>query len=218
MKYSMKKIVVFGGTGGLGTKLVPFLEKKYEVISLGSKDVNITDFGDVQEFFKKNDVDVVLNMSGKKYDVFLSEIGIDDYQPIIDMLDVNIVGNINILAGCLPKMIEKKWGRIIGISSVFSEMNVSKNSIYSASKAFLDRLIGTANKENIKYGITCNTIQLGFWDGGMCEKIDKKYQDIAKQKIGLKRWGKIEELYNTIDYIIENEYLCGTSIKINGGI
>jgi len=181
----MKTIAVFGGTGGLGVKLIPFLKKRYNVISLGSKDVDITYFEDVQDFFQENDIDIVLNMGGKKYDVFLSKISSEDYQPIIDMLDVNVMGNINILAACLPKMIEKKWGRVIAISSVFADLNVPKNSIYCASKAFIDRLISSANKENVRYGITCNTIQLGYWDGGMGQRVEEKYLEMAKEKIGL---------------------------------
>lgn len=214
----MKKIVVFGGTGGLGIKLIPYLKKKYEVTVLGSRDVNVTNFTEVKEFFNKNDFDIVLNMSGKKYDVFLNNINEDDYQEITNMLDVNIMGNVNILGACLPKMVEKKWGRIISISSVFAELNVPKNSLYCASKSFVDRLISNANKENIKYGITCNTIQLGYWDGGMGQRIEEKYQEMAKNKIGLKRWGTAVELFNTIDYIIENEYICGTKIRIDGGL
>ena len=214
----MKKIVVFGGTGGLGIKLIPLLEIKYEVISIGSKSVNISNFTEVQEFFKTNDIDIVLNMAGKSYDVYLSKINENDYYPITDMINVNIMGNINILAACLPKMINKKWGRVIVISSILAEQNIPKTSIYSASKAFADRLISVANKENIKYGITCNTIQLGYWDGGMKNRIDPKFQKKIKKTIGLKRWGKIEELYNTIDYIIENEYICGTNLKIDGGL
>jgi len=214
----MKKIVVFGGTGGLGSKLVPFLEKKYDVTSVGSKNVDITSFSEVQKYFNENDFDIVLNMSGSKYDVFLSKIKDSDQQDINKMIDVNIKGNINIVSSCLPKMIEKKYGRIISISSVFSELNVPKNSIYCASKAFVDRFISNANKENVKFGITCNTIQLGYWDGGMCYRVDEKYQEMAKEKIGLKRWGRIEELHNTIDYIIENEYVSGTNLRIDGGL
>jgi NADP-dependent 3-hydroxy acid dehydrogenase YdfG len=214
----MKKIVVFGGKGGLGSKLTPLLENKYEVISLNSKDVDVTKSNEVEDFFKKTDIDIVLNMSGKKYDVFLSKISDTDHKSINDMLDVNIKGNINILSYCLPNMIKKNWGRIISISSVFSEMNVPKNSIYCASKAFVDRLMSVANKENIKYGITCNTIQLGYWDGGMCYEVEQKYQDIAKEKIGLKRWGTINELYNTVNYVVDTEYLCGINLKINGGL
>jgi NAD(P)-dependent dehydrogenase (short-subunit alcohol dehydrogenase family) len=214
----MKKLIVFGGTGGLGQKLIPFLEKKYDVTSVGSKDVDITSFSEVQKYFNDKDFDIVLNMSGSKYDVFLSKIKDSDQEDINKMIDVNIKGNINIVSSCLPKMIEKKYGRIISISSVFSELNVPKNSIYCASKAFVDRFISNANKENVKFGITCNTIQLGYWDGGMCYRVDEKYQEMAKEKIGLKRWGKIEELHNTIDYIIENEYVSGTNLRIDGGL
>ena len=214
----MKKIVVFGGTGGLGEKLIPFLKRKYDVVSIGSKDVDITSLQQTQNFFETNDIDIVLNMSGKKYDIFLNEITQNDITEIQSMMNVNMLGNINILASCLPKMIEKKYGRIISISSIFSELNIPKNSIYCASKAFVDRLISVANKENIKFGITCNTIQLGYWDGGMCYRVDEKYQEKAKNKIGLKRWGSIEELYNTINFIVENEYVCGTNLKIDGGI
>lgn len=214
----MKKIIVFGGTGGLGSKLIPFLQQKYEVLAIGSTDVDITSFSSVKELFNLNEYDVVLNMSGKKYDVFLSKITENDQKDIDKMIDVNIKGNINIISACLPKMIEKNYGRIISISSIFSELNVPKNSIYCASKAFVDRFISNANKENVKYGITCNSIQLGYWDGGMCYRVEEKYQKMAKEKIGLKRWGTIQELYNTIDFIIENEYISGTNLKIDGGL
>jgi NADP-dependent 3-hydroxy acid dehydrogenase YdfG len=214
----MKKIVVFGGTGGVGQKLIPFLEQKYLVTALGSKDVDVTSFEKLKDFFTKNEFDIVLNMSGLKYDVFLSKINEEDQKPINDMIGVNIKGNINIVSTCLPKMIEKKYGRIISISSVFSELNVPKNSIYCATKAFVDRFISNANKENIKYGITCNSIQLGYWDGGMCHRVEEKYQEIAKEKIGLKRWGSIEELYNTVNYIVDNEYVCGVNLRIDGGL
>jgi 3-oxoacyl-[acyl-carrier protein] reductase len=215
----MKKMVIFGGTGGLGKKLTPLLEKKYEVISLSSKLVDVTNFKEVLNFFDNNkDIDIVLNLSGKKYDIFLNEITENDLSEINDMINVNIMGNINILSACLPNMIKNGGGRIISISSIFANMNIPKNSIYCASKAFLDRLINVANRENIKYGITCNTIQLGYWDGGMSYNIDIKYQELSKVKIGLKRWGNTEELFNTIVFIIENEYVCGTNLRIDGGL
>jgi len=214
----MKTIAVFGGTSGLGVKLVPLLEEKYRVISLGSKDVDVTYFGEVKKFFEGGEVDIVLNLAGISYDVYLSRITEDDYKPIIDMLDVNIMGLVNILAGCLPHMVKKKWGRVITISSVLSEMNVPKASLYSASKAFVDRLISSANKENIKYGVTCNSIQLGYWDGGMCERLDPVFREKVKDNIGLKRWGTVEELHNTINYLVDNEYVCGVNLKLDGGL
>lgn len=223
----MRTIAVFGGTGGLGAKLVPLLKERqshtsndpmYNVMALGSKDVDVTNLAEVKKFFNEYDIDIVLNMSGKKYDAFLSKITETDLPDIESMLAVNMMGNVNILAGCLPNMINKKWGRVIAISSVFAELNVPKNSLYCASKAFVNRLIGTANQENIKFGITCNTIMLGYWDGGMGQRVEEKYQEMAKEKIGLKRWGLISELYNTVNYIIDTEYVCGSNLRIDGGL
>ena len=211
-------MIVFGATGGLGQQLLPLLQTQYEVIPLGSKDLDITSFQKTKEFFNNIDYDIILNMSGMKYDQFLSKITEEDILEIDKMVDVNIKGNINIVSCALPHLIEKKWGRIISISSVFAELSVPKNSIYCASKSFVDRLISTANKENNKYGITCNTIQLGYWDGGMAYRVEQKYQDLAKEKIGLKRFGKIEELFNTINYIVDTEYLAGSTIRRDGGL
>ena len=214
----MKTIAVFGGTSGIGVELVPLLKKKYEVKSLSSSDVDVTNLAQVKNFFVMNDIDIVLNMSAKSYDVYLSKIDEYNHSSVTDMLDVNIMGNVNILASCLPGMIKNKWGRIISISSVVSESNVPMAGLYCASKAFLDRLMNNANKENIRYGVTCNTIRLGYWGVGMCGRISPTFQEVIKNSIGLRRWGKLEELYNTINYMVENEYVCGTNLKIDGGI
>jgi dTDP-4-dehydrorhamnose reductase len=52
----MKKIVVFGGTGGLGKKIIPFLKDKYEVISVSSKEIDITSLDQTKKFFDINDI------------------------------------------------------------------------------------------------------------------------------------------------------------------
>lgn len=213
-----KTIAVLGGTGGLGTKLVPLLKTKYNVIKLGSKDVNVLELSSLQEFFSEHDIDIVLNMFGKEYDTYLGKIDNNNINEVYEMLNINILGTVNVLASCIPKMISKNWGRVISISSILSEMNVPKASLYSASKAFIDRLISSANKENIRFGVTCNSIQLGYWDGGMRERLSPEFSEIAKNKIGLKRWGTTEELYNSINYIIDNEYVCGINLKLDGGI
>jgi len=213
------RMAVFGGTGGLGEQLIPLLSDKYEVFKIGSALVDITDFQAVQSYFVNAKIDIVLNMAGKKYDTFVSDIlSFENYIEVHDMLKVNINGTINIISACLPYMIEKKFGRIICLSSVFSEQNVPKNAVYCASKAFIDRFIGVANKENLRHGVTCNTIQLGYWDGGMCYRIAQEYQDKAKHKIGLKRFGAMQELYSAINFIIDTEYCCGTNLKLDGGL
>ena len=133
-------------------------------------------------------------------------------------LEVNIEGNLNILANCLPTMREKKFGRIILISSVLASKPVAGTGVYSGCKAFIDNLVKTCSIENLQHGITCNSIQLGYFDGGMTYDIPEKIREDFKNNIPLKRWGKIIELENTIRYLINTEYVTGCSLKINGGI
>ena len=75
-----------------------------------------------------------------------------------------------------------------------------------------------SNKENLRYGITCNTIQLGYWEVGMINELSEEFQNDVRKSIGLRRWGKIEELNNAIEFIINTEYYCGNNMKLNGGI
>jgi NAD(P)-dependent dehydrogenase (short-subunit alcohol dehydrogenase family) len=212
----MRKIALFGGSGGLGSALAPFLEKKYNVIKLSSKTLDIRDVDSLKHFFDKNHIDIVINMSGYNFDNFLHKL--DGETEIQDMLDINIKGNINILSSCLPSMRDRQFGRIILMSSVLAEKVVLGTSLYSGSKAFIDNLVKTASAENIGKGITCNSLQLGYFDGGMCHRLPEKYIEPIKQSIGLKRWGSIEELYKTLEFLINVEYVTGQNINISGGI
>ena len=111
-------------------------------------------------------------------------------------------------------MRSKNFGRIIFMSSVFSEINVKGYGAYSASKAFVDKLVKIAALENAQYGITVNSIQLGYTGIGMGENTP----DLAKQRIALKRFVTMQELFNTIEYIIKTEYLTGQNIRLCGGV
>lgn len=214
----MKTIAMFGGTGGVGRALCPLLEEKYNIISLGSRDVDVTDFAQVENFFNSNDVDVVVNLSGVNYDSKVAKINKDNLQEVDKLLSVNVNGNINVLSNSLNHMMPKNYGRIIGISSVLSDIVVPMTGLYSASKAFLDKLYEVANKENLRYGITCNTIQLGYCEVGMIEQLSDDFKKSVQNSIGLRRFGKIQELFNAIDFIINTEYYCGNCMKLNGGV
>jgi 3-oxoacyl-[acyl-carrier protein] reductase len=214
----MKKILIVGGTGGLGSQVSKILSGKYEVTSVGSSELDVRDMEKCNSFFENKQFDIVLNMSGVNYDSFIHKLTPNDSDKINQMIDVNIKGTINLVSSCLPYMREQKYGRIILISSVLSEKSVIGTSIYSSCKAFLDKFVKNISLENIKKGITSNTIQLGYFDGGMTYKIPENYIENVKQDIGLNRFGSIKELSNTIEYFIENEYVTGINLKIDGGL
>lgn len=214
----MKTLALFGGTGGLGTKLIPLLTPKYNVIGLGSNDVDVTQYTEVESFFNNNEVEIVINLSGYNYDSFLHKYNIDTFDEIHKQIDINIKGSINIVKSALPKMRENYFGRIILLSSILAIHPVVSTSIYSGCKGFIDSFTKTIAMEGISKNITCNSLQLGYFDGGLTYKIPESFRDTIKNNIPAKRWGDITELYNTIEYIINTPYLTGQNINISGGI
>ncbi len=186
------KMLILGGTGGLGKELTKAFEEDYEVTSLGSKDLDITDFRKLELYFHVNVYDVVINLSGYNHDSFLHKYDEDMIHEAKRQLDVNTLGNVNLLAACLPQMRENKYGRIILASSVLSSKPVVGTSVYSASKSFIDSLVKTCALENCSKGITCNAIQMGYFDGGMAHRLPEKFQTIIKRQIPMARFGSIQ--------------------------
>jgi NAD(P)-dependent dehydrogenase (short-subunit alcohol dehydrogenase family) len=211
----MKTVALFGASGGLGSQLLPLLQKKYKVIKISSADVNVTNIDAVKTFFAENEIDIVINLSGYNFDSFAHKINSEQMDK---QIDINIKGTVNIVTACLPAMREQLFGRIILVSSVLADNPVISTSIYAGCKGFVDSFTKTVALENANKNINCNSLQLGYFDGGLTYKIPETFRETIKNNIPAKRWGMIEELYSTIDYLIETGYINGQNINISGGI
>jgi len=213
MKNKIKKILLFGGTGGLGIKLQEELCKNYECISIGSKICDVTNETQVKKFLDSTDFDIIIYLSVKNIDGLIHK---QTYETITNQVEVNIYGFLNVLRFSTIKMREKNYGRVIYISSVLSKNPIRGAGIYSASKSFCDNIIRTYSLENSKYGITSNSIQLGYFDGGLTEKVPLNVLSNVIEKIPLKRLGMVSEMSNLVSTIIETEYINGTNLSITG--
>jgi NAD(P)-dependent dehydrogenase (short-subunit alcohol dehydrogenase family) len=214
----MKKVVIFGGSGGLGSKVVEILKDTYTVISLNSKDVDVSDYSAVETFFKNNQPEIVINLTGVNFDSFIHKINQSSLDTINKQIDINIKGTINIISNCLKYMRENKFGRIITISSVLAEKPVVSTGVYAGCKGFIDSFVKTVALENASKNISCNSIQLGYFDAGLTYKIPETFREHVLNTIPTNRWGSIQELTNLIEFLINTPYVTGTNIKINGGI
>ena len=213
-----RKIIVFGASGGLGSKICDIFQNNttYNVIRLSSGDLDVTNEDDVYDFFNNNDdVFCVINLFGVNYDGFAHKIKSDN---IKKMIDVNIHGTINVCKYALDKMRKNNIGKIINISSVLTEKTTVGTSIYTGTKCFIDGYTKVIASENISKNINCNSIKLGYFDGGMTYTIPDDVMNDIKSNIPLNRFGRIDELYNTINYLINTDYISGQSINISGGL
>jgi NAD(P)-dependent dehydrogenase (short-subunit alcohol dehydrogenase family) len=211
----MKTVALFGAGGGLGSQLLPLLKQKYNVIGVRSSDVDVTNVDEVKTFFDTNEIDIVINLSGYNFDSFAHKIKSDQLDK---QIDINVKGTVNIVTSCLAGMRDQLFGRIILVSSVLADHPVMSTSIYAGCKGFVDSFTKTVALENANKNINCNSLQLGYFDGGLTYKIPENFRDAIKNNIPAKRWGMIDELYNTIDYLIETGYITGQNINISGGI
>jgi len=212
-----KLIVIIGGSSGLGVGLSFKLKNNYEVISLSSKDLDITNQEDLRTFFNNKKVDILINLSGYNYDCLIHKYEESNYLEIDKQIDIVCKGGINVLNACLPKMRKAGYGRIIFISSILVSKPVIGTSVYTASKSFIESLMKTCAKENSQKGITSNAIQLGYFNAGLTKKIAPANQITLKENIPSKRWGELDELENVIRCIIQTEYINGSVLRLTGG-
>lgn len=191
-----------------------------EVGSAKFYQVNIADARSVEEWITsmKNDLKyiVLVNCAGISYNSFAHKADLDRWSEVIQ---VNVVGTFNVIRHLLPIMREQNYGRIINFSSVVASLPTPGVSAYAASKSALHGLAKSLAVENASKGITVNNINLGYADIGMgIENVPAEYQQIMKDKIPSGVFCPPENIFETVKYLINTEYINGTAINLNGGL
>lgn len=209
----MKSCLVIGGNGGLGKQLTPILAQTYDVYAPRSKELDITDLDAVTDFFGKNSFDLVINMSCCNIDGFVHKLNEMDY---LKQIDINITGNVNLISTALQYM-RSTGGNIILFSSILSDKAVLGTSMYSGCKGFIDSFVRTAAVENFNKNVYINSIQLGYFNGGLTDRIPEGIREQIQNSIPAGRLGNVNEIYNTIEYIVKTPYVSGSTIRVNGG-
>lgn len=207
-------IVIFGGSSGLAKQVIPELhDAGFNVLPLSSTECDVRDYLSVDSKIKE--ASIVLYFSVVNYDNLICNL---DFEQVSHAIDVNIIGFTNVLKSSALTFKQKGFGRVIYISSILSSNPIKGTGIYSSSKAFCDTMIKVFAQENGKYGITGNSIQLGYFDGGLTYKVPENILDSVKKTIPSGRFGNSKELSSLILQIIHNDYLNGSTIKLTGGL
>jgi NAD(P)-dependent dehydrogenase (short-subunit alcohol dehydrogenase family) len=106
------------------------------------------------------DVDICVSVAGV----------VDTFAPVHSMsaekrsrdIDVNLTGAFRVIQGCLPGMRQRRFGRVVGISSMAGWLGAAGKVAYAASKAGLHGMMRTIAIENVGYGITANCVLPGM--------------------------------------------------------
>jgi NAD(P)-dependent dehydrogenase (short-subunit alcohol dehydrogenase family) len=163
-----------------------------------------------------------------KIDILVNNAGITRDKSFVKMtpemwsevLSVNLTGPFYCTKAVIDGMIERKWGRIVNISSVIGRMGNFGQSNYAASKAGLIGLTKTLAKEFASKGITVNAIAPGYVGTDMVRSVPKEILDKIIAQIPLGRLGEPEEVAGAVAYLVSEDgaYITGQVIDLNGGL
>lgn len=162
-------------------------------------------------------IDILINNAGITRDKTFRKMTLDDWQLVIN---TNLMSLFNITQPIINGMIEKKYGRIVNISSVNAEKGQFGQTNYCAAKAGVIGFTKALALELASMGITVNVISPGYTETEMV--IGKVPVDFLKElinKIPIKRLIKPGEIAEVVRFLIreDSSYITGTNFQINGG-
>ena len=160
-------------------------------------------------------VDVLVNNAGITRDGLCMRRSEEDFNAVIQ---TNLNGCFNMCRHLTPRLLKQKGGRIINMTSVVGVMGNAGQVNYAASKAGMIGLTKSLAREVASRGITVNAIAPGFIETDMTDQLSDRVKEAMLGQIPLKRFGQVEHIAQTVDFLIDNDYITGQVIEVNGGL
>lgn len=161
-------------------------------------------------------VDILINNAGITRDMAIHKMGYDAWESVID---TNLTSCFNMSRAVIEKMREKKFGRIVNISSINGQLGQFGQTNYSAAKAGIFGFTKALARETAAKGITVNAVSPGYIATEMLKTIR---EDILKQIVSgipVGRLGEPEEIARAVLFLVANEasFITGETLSVNGG-
>ena len=240
MNLKDKKILITGATGGIGYNLVKkFHELGSLVLATGTnqskldklksefKNINIKQFKldehlKIEQFvdtchLELGGLDVLINNAGITLDNLSIRLADENWKKVID---INLTSTFLMCKHSIKKMLKKKQGKIINITSIVAHTGNLGQANYAASKA---GIIGFSKSLAIEYAkkkININCISPGFIKTEMTDKIDEELKKILIAKIPSGDLGSGQDVANCAVFLSSDmsDYITGETIHVNGGM
>ncbi len=236
-----KTALVTGATGGIGAAIARVLHKqgasvaisgtRAEVLEalkaeLGERcHVVVCNLGNAQEVEKLvpaaeaalGSLDILVNNAGITRDGLAMRMKDEDWAQV---LDVNLTAAFRLSRAAMRGMMKRRYGRIIGITSVVGVTGNAGQANYAASKAGMIGMTKALAQELASRNVTVNCIAPGFIATPMTDALNDKQKEAIIAKVPAGRLGTSDDVAAAALYLAsaEGAYMTGQTLHVNGGM
>lgn len=223
LELSRNNIFVVGtATSDIGVKKIQeMLQDDTKGVGAGLI-LNANNNGSIETLIKNieetyGDIDILVNNAGITKDTLLMKMKEEDWNEVID---TNLKSVFKLSQSVIRKMLKKKYGRIINISSVVGHSGNAGQTNYTASKAGISGFTKSLAQEVGSRGITVNCVAPGFIDTDMTNSLSEDHKTQLLSKIPLGRLGKPHDIAQAVAFLVSDKagYITGETLHINGGM
>jgi len=222
----LRLALVTGGTRGIGEAISDALSRSNFVVStyherevshglqvdIGSRE-SIRDLLDKAGF-----PDILVNNAAISQEKPFEEITDSDWD---HLLSINLGGAFRLCQECIPKMVERGWGRVINITSIGGQWGGFNQVHYAAAKAGLINLTQSLARIYSQYGVTVNAVSPGLVNTEMSgPELETEAGGEKVRNIPIGRIALPEEIASVVGFLasVDASYITGQTINVNGGM
>lgn len=234
---------ITGGTGGIGSAIVRHLAGQGHRVSTNYRDAEKAEAwrvsmknegidvclvpGDVCDTVaceamiraveeKCGPVEILINNAGITRDTTFHKM---DYEQWTAVINTNLNACFNVTRPVIEGMRQRKWGRIVQISSINGKKGQYGQANYAAAKAGMHGFTISLAQENARFGITVNTVSPGYVGTDMVMAVPEDVREKIIAQIPMGRLGRPDEIAHAVAFFCgeQSSWITGANLAINGG-
>ena len=218
--YGLKVWINYRSNPELADNLKEKIEKNGGIASVICFDASDEDaFKDAIKVIIDSDGELsyLVNNAGITKDKLAIRMSVEDFTSVIN---ANLTSSFIGCREALKIMSKKRFGSIVNISSIISEIGNMGQTNYSASKGGINSMTKSFAREGSLRGIRFNTITPGFISTEMTDELKPEIKTEYEKNIPLKRFGEAKEVAEAVAFLLSDSssYITGEILKVNGGL
>ena len=240
MDLKNKKVLITGATGGIGNCIVKkFYELEAKIVASGTNEKKLEELKNkftnihaekfkldehdkIENFInlvdeKLDGIDILINNAGITLDNLSIRLSEENWKKV---LDINLTSTFLMSKFVIKKMLKRKKGKVINITSIVGHTGNLGQANYAASKAGIIAFSKSLAIEYAKKNININCVSPGFIKTEMTDKISDDFKKVLLSKIPSGNLGSGEDVSNCVAFLASDmaNYINGETIHVNGGM